>query len=478
MGMISKLKLRHTMHTFYKQTYDARFFLASLLVLTSVILLTSPGAEAMPSFSRQTGQACSACHTQSFGPNLTPFGRDFKLGGYTMGGGSGTAAKLPALSGMVMGSFTNTQKDQTVQSQDQPDNTLLPGNHKNNNFTFDEASLFYAGRIYGKVGAFSQLTYNGYEDKLEMDNTDIRFADRLDLDDTPLPFDLDFTYGISLNNSPTVQDLWNTTPVWGFPYTGSGVQPGVGATPLIDGALGSQVGGATAYTMINNLLYLEAGAYGSFSSSTQRTFGIGAPDRVSLNGPAPYWRVALQHNWQGHYFSLGHYGMSSDVVPGRDSTFGANHYTDVAVDATYQYMANPKHIFEAKTTYIYEDQKLSADRGAASDPSTGRTYLATYKLNLAYTYDQTYGLTFAYNKINGSHSPLFNDVGNIVDQARPNSQFYTAELVYVPFGKSNAYSYLMNLRTSLQYIGYSQANGTNTDAQFNNTFMVNGWLAF
>jgi hypothetical protein len=36
----------------------------------------------------------------------------------------------------------------------------------------------------------------------------------------------------------------------------------------------------------------------------------------------------------------------------------------------------------------------------------------------------------------------------------------------------------MNLRTSLQYIGYSQANGTNTDAQFNNTFMVNGWLAF
>jgi hypothetical protein len=38
----------------------------------------------------------------------------------------------------------------------------------------------------------------------------------------------------------------------------------------------------------------------------------------------------------------------------------------------------------------------------------------------------------------------------------------------------------MNLRTSLQYIGYSQANGTSTnpDAQINNTFMVNGWLAF
>jgi hypothetical protein len=465
------------MQTFFKRTYDAPFFLASLLVLTSVILLTSPGVEAMPSFSRQTGQNCNVCHTQSFGPNLTPFGRDFKLGGYTMGGGSGIAAKMPALSGMVQGSFTNTQKDQTVQSQDQPDGTLQSGYNKNNNFTFDQASLFYAGRVYGKVGAFSQLTYDGYADRLALDNTDIRFADQLDLDSL-LDLDIPVTYGISLNNNPTVQDLWNTTPVWGFPYTGSGVQPSVGATPLIDGALGTQVGGATAYTMINNLLYLEAGAYGSFSSNTQNAFGVAGPDRFILNGPAPYWRVALQQDWKGHYFSLGHYGMSADVSsPGRDMTYGTNNYTDVAVDATYQYMANPKHIFEAKTSYIYEDQNLSAARAAASDPSTGRTYLATYNLNLAYTFDQTYGLTFAYKKINGSHSPILEE-GVIIDQTRPNSQFYTAELVYVPFGKSNSYSYLMNLRTSLQYIGYSQANGINTDAQFNNTFMVNGWLAF
>jgi len=465
------------MQTFFKRTYDTRLFPASPLVLTSVILLTSPGTEAMPSFSRQTGQPCSTCHTQSFGPNLTPFGRDFKLGGYTMSGGSGTAAKLPAFSGMVQGSFTNTQKDQTVQSPDQPDGTLKSSYSPNNNITFDQASLFYAGRIYGKVGAFSQLTYNGYDQRLEMDNTDIRFADQLDLDSL-IDLDIPITYGISLNNNPTTQDLWNTTPVWGFPYTGSGVQPSVGATPLIDGALGSQVGGATAYTMINNLLYLEAGAYGSFSSNTQNAFGIAGPDRVSLNGPAPYWRAALQQNWKGNYFSLGHYGMSADVSnPGRDMAYGSNHYTDVAVDATYQYMANPKHIFEAKTSYIYEDQNLSAARAAASDPSTGRTYLSTYNLNLAYTYDQTYGLTFAYKKINGSHSPLLEE-GVIIDQTRPNSQFYTAELVYVPFGKSNSYYYLMNLRTSLQYIGYSQANGTNTDAQFNNTFMINGWLAF
>ena len=171
--------------------------------------------------------------------------------------------------------------------------------------------------------------------------------------------------------------------------------------------------------------------------------------------------------------------MSADVSqPGRDMTYGTNNYTDLAVDATYQYMANPKHIFEAKTSYIYEDQNLAAARAAAGDPSTGRTYLATYNLNLAYTFDQTYGVTFAYKKINGSHSPILEE-GVIIDQTRPNSQFYTAELVYVPFGKSTSYlNPWLNLRTSLQYIGYSQANGTNVDAQFNNTFMVNGWLAF
>lgn len=444
--------------------YPARFLLTSLLILTSIVTLTSPTVNAMPSFSRQTGMACTQCHTQAFGPNLTPFGRDFKLGGYTMEGGSGTNAKLPPISAMITGSFTNTNKAQ--EGLEAP-----AGINKNNNFTFDEASLFYAGKIYGKVGAFSQLTYNGYDDKMEMDKTDIRFADQLELADLPI------TYGVSLNNAPTVQDLWNTS-AWGFPYTGSGIQPGVGSSALIDGGLDSQVGGATAYTMINNLLYLEAGAYGSFSSTFQRAFGIAAVDRVALDGPAPYWRVALQHDWKGHFFALGHYGLSADVLPGRDSTNGANHYTDVAFDATYQYMANPKHIFETKTAYIYEDQRLSADRVAENDPNTGKTYLTTFKFNTSYTYDQTYGITFGYNKINGSRGPIFVD-GIDEGQTKPNSEYFTAELVYVPFGKSTSYlNPWLNLRTSLQYIGYTQANGSSTHSQDINTFMLNGWLAF
>jgi hypothetical protein len=451
------------------QIFKRNIFLAVLLVLTTVMLSTSWKAQAMPSFARQTGFACNQCHTQSFGANLTPFGRDFKLGGYTMSGGSGTDAKLPALSGMAMGSFTHTNRKQDP-------STLNPGYNANNNFTFDQASLFYAGKIYGKVGALSQLTYDGYNGRVVMDNTDIRFADTTDILDIPL------TYGISLNNNPTTQDLWNTTPTWGFPYTSTGVKPSVGSTALIDGGLASQVGGASAYTMIDNLVYLEAGAYASFSDNAQKSMGIQADNRNRLDGPAPYWRVAIQKDWAGHYFSLGHYGLIANVLPnkqlGYGYSMGSDHFTDVAVDATYQYMANPMHIFEAKTTYIYEAQNLVASRAIADDPASGHTHLGTYKLNLAYTFDQTYGATFGYNKINGTRGPIFPN-GVDTGQTSPNSEFFTGELVYVPFGKSTSYlNPWLNLRTSLQYIHYNQANGTSAQAAHNNTFMINGWVAF
>src|ERR1700730_16849271 len=55
-----------------------------VLAAITVIGFTRP-AEALPSFARQTGQPCGTCHTDF--PGLTPYGRRFKLLGYTVGGG-------------------------------------------------------------------------------------------------------------------------------------------------------------------------------------------------------------------------------------------------------------------------------------------------------------------------------------------------------------------------------------------------------
>src|SRR5580704_2452390 len=59
---------------------------AALVVLAGFLTIGfAPPAEALPSFARQTGQPCGTCHTDF--PALTPFGRRFKLRGYTTGGG-------------------------------------------------------------------------------------------------------------------------------------------------------------------------------------------------------------------------------------------------------------------------------------------------------------------------------------------------------------------------------------------------------
>jgi hypothetical protein len=404
------------------------------------------------------------CHTTSFGPNLTPFGRDFKLNGYTLG-----ENKLPPVSGMVMGSFTNTQKGQNV--PDLPPNNGFNGN---NNFTFDQASLFYAGKIWENFGAFSQLTYDGVADRLALDNTDLRYADNFAWNAH------DFVYGVSLNNLPTVQDLWNTTPTWGFPYNGSPLAPAPGAAALIDGGLGAtQVGGATLYSMIDRTLYAEAGAYTTFAKNFQQAMGAWAPDQNQIDGGAPYWRVALQHDWDRHYLAIGHYGFRANVFPGGDKSAGSDRYTDLALDATYQFLGNLDHIFEVKTTYIRESQELYATRALGGTAFTANQ-LNTYKINAAYTFLQTYNLTFGYNRISGNRNmDIYNTDAGYSLNGRPDSNYFTVDVSYVPFGKSRSYLQpWLNLRVGLQYVAYTQFNGSSKHAEDNNTLLLNGWLAF
>ena len=46
-----------------------------------LVIFSVPSARAVPSYSRQTGMPCASCHYAP--PELTPFGRTFKLEGYT-----------------------------------------------------------------------------------------------------------------------------------------------------------------------------------------------------------------------------------------------------------------------------------------------------------------------------------------------------------------------------------------------------------
>src|SRR5208282_2768666 len=210
-----------------------RVAISVLVAVPIIILLFSsavnpPTVSAVPSYARQTGLACSGCHYTP--PELNPAGRRFKLLGYvdrgddtkvikTEGGKSRAALDLLAslpLSVMLETSFTSTKSP-------------IPTT-QNGSFEFpQDISLFLAGAWTSNVGSFLQVTYDTQADHFSMDNTDIRYANKTKMSGKEL------VYGLDLNNNPTLDDLWNSTPAWGFPWIASDVAPTPNATPIING---------------------------------------------------------------------------------------------------------------------------------------------------------------------------------------------------------------------------------------------------
>src|ERR1700693_2801625 len=70
-------------------------------VTAFLFLVDAQNTNALPVYATQTAQPCTACHVGGFGPQLTPFGRQFKLEGYTL---SGTQDFVLPLSAMAVAS--------------------------------------------------------------------------------------------------------------------------------------------------------------------------------------------------------------------------------------------------------------------------------------------------------------------------------------------------------------------------------------
>src|SRR5207237_976203 len=167
----------------------------------------------------------------------------------------------------------------------------------------DQLSLFTGGEITPHVGGFLQVTFDPQSGQIGVDNADFRFATHGSV------LSKRATFGLSVNNNPTVQDVWNSTPAWGFPYGSSAVAPAPGAATLIDGTLGQQVAGLTAYTMWNDRVYGEIGVYRSAPLGVLRPLDSTATAVIS--GVAPYWRLALPNVWGQNYLAIGTYGMAA-----------------------------------------------------------------------------------------------------------------------------------------------------------------------
>jgi hypothetical protein len=435
--------------------------LISMLSIIAVVVLASD-ARAVPSFARQTGFSCFMCHTVY--PELKPLGREFKLTGYVISRSVKPYEFPPPLAGLVLASFTHLDGRLPSGYLDSEwSNRILSGGNDVLSIP-QEANLYYAGRIYGGVGGFVQGTYEGDSNSFHLDMTDVRFARTASIGGSNL------VYGITVNNSPTVQDLWNTTPAWGYPFESSDVAPRPAAGAVIDGALDQQVGGIGLYVLWNRFIYAEFTAYHTTESGIASPLGAGTETDMVVEDIAPYWRVALQHQWGEHYVSVGTYGIAAGIFPEARESGPTDTFTDVALDAEYQYLAG-KSTLGLETTWVHEKQDRDASF-ALGDAENRVDRLNTFKVNLDYYYHAPFGHiggTLAYFLVDGKSDRLLYAPGP-VDGSRngsPDSEGFICEADYLPLDR---------LKIALQYTLYNKHNGGRSnydgfgrDASDNNT---------
>ncbi len=420
----------------------ALLMLMPLLAAVFVLMTGVEPAQAIPSFARQTGQPCSACHTTL--PELTPFGRRFKLGGYTLGGSDLFSGSFPPVAGMVLPSFSHTAKDQSAPP--------ASGFKKNDNVSVDQVSAFYGGTIVGDLGAFIQGTYDGVEKAAALDNTDIRYARNTNI------LGKDTIVGISVNNNPTVQDVWNTTPAWGWPQFGSALAPQFSPPgTIIQEALGGQVAGVSAYTFWNDMVYAEVGGYFALSKGVQNALGTLGDDR--LTDPAPYARVAIENTWGAYDLMVGGFVMATSLQPGRVPGFGTDDYVDAGFDSQLQYMGE-KNVFTLKFSDIYETGRLHASV-AQGNASKVKNHLNVLNVSGTWVYDHDYSLAGGFFDVSGSKDML-----RYADSATgsPHGTGVTLDASWSPFmdGGPDAYK-TFNFRLGLQYTHYFKLFGSSNN---------------
>jgi hypothetical protein len=444
-----------------------------VLMMLSFSAMNPPTVKAVPSYARQTGLACSGCHYTP--PELNPAGRRFKLLGYVdradetktvkADGGKKRAAldllaSLP-LSVMLDTSFTSTKSP-------------IPTTQNGSFEMPQDISLFLSGAWTTHMGSFIQVTYDTQDDHFTMDNTDIRYARITKLGGKELVF------GIDLNNNPTVEDLWNTTPAWSYPWIASDWAPTPNASPLINGGLGQDVGGIGVYGMWNNHLYLDAALYRSAHVGATQPFTGGG---TNIRGLAPYWRLAWQQLTGKTQYEFGTYGMHVRSTPGAiTGPDGAtlspqDSFTDWAVDTQIDRTMFRTDVLSFRATYIRENNDLLgtvAAEGAAQGPH----HLNTVMANTEYHFGNKYTGTFGWFHTTGTSDLGLYPSGAVSGNFNgdPRGSGYIANVTYWPW---------QNLMLGAQYTGYTRFNGAannydgaGRNANSNNTIYLDAKIIF
>ncbi|MGA7614597.1 MAG: cytochrome C [Thermoanaerobaculia bacterium] len=433
-----------------------------LLAFIILMVIVCPEARAVPSFTRQTGLTCHVCHSNP--PELTAFGRKFKLDGYTL------TDKAPNVT--IENKELKIRRDFPVSVMlllsDTFTKTPVPGAQSSNAGFPQALSLFLAGEISPHMGGMVQATYSHQSDHLTLDNTDIRYADHTTLGSK------DLLYGLTLNNSPTVEDVWNSTPAWGYPWLSSDNAPSPGAGPVILGALAQDVAGLGAYTMWNDHLYAAVTLYRSEHAGGAQPL-TGTDYAFNIQGAATYWRLAWQQTWGLNYLEAGTYGIYLSSVPG-GATGIRDTYADSALDLQYERPFGVD-LLTFHTTYVHERSDLNGTfaAGGAATPSHN---LNTFRADATYHLRRRYSFTLGGFSTTGSADSILFAPAPVTGSSlgKPDSSGLIVQAGFWP---------VENVELSAEYTGYATFNGARRNydgagrsASANNSLFVALWLNF
>lgn len=434
--------------------------------VVALLLLSMANAHAVPSMARQTGMQCAACHTVF--PELTSFGRQFKLRGYTL---SVPKDKSDSIFGNVPIAMLLQVSRNTTKNVSTPGAT--PDQFPRDRETIVQAAgLYYGGKITDKSGALVQYFYDGIEKKWAMEMFDVRWADT-----TSALGGKETIFGFTLSNNPGVTDIYNSTPMWSFPHTETPALMS-NAQAATDMRLAGRVGGPGVYAIWNDLLYGEIALYRTTKTGVFRPLGWGVEKDDLVKGTAPYWRVALQRDFGPHFFSVGAYGLSSRIyTDAADRNLGTDRFRDIAIDGEYHFTGGD-HLVSVHATQIREKQKLDGAFAAGLSSNPANT-LRTTRSDVHYWYKRTVGGGFGVFSTTGSEDQMRYNMGDPVMgsiNGSPNTRGWMLELNYLPVQK---------VKLALRYTSYKKFNGAATDydgngrnAKDNNSTYLLAWFLF
>jgi len=442
------------------------------LALTLMILLGAvPAARALPSYARQTGQSCASCHVGGNWPQLTPWGRFFKLSGYTAGksllGGKDGLNYVPIGGfGQVGATWANQPNNSQGQAVITPNGTPEPY----------EFTAELGTKLTNFAGVFYEYTlgntFPGW--KGTSGAADVRAVHFFH------PGGQELLVGIDSNNNPTDQDVWNTLPGWGYPYYVSPQSLSGPASPMFSN-LASQAGSIGIYALLNRQWYAEFSEYHVATDFFRWMSGgvnFANGGGTYIDGFNPYWRVYWTKEHGPHVFMVGTVGMHSNIFPNSAMPSGpTDAFTDYGFDSQYDYMGG-RHKASVRFRYIHENQSWNASfPQGASSTATGN--IDTMNLSGTYTLGNRWAFTAGYFVNNGSKNAdlyaVTSPTGSLLT-ASPNTTGYTLEVDR---------NLTQNLKLTMQYNGFTKFNGLTSNIDGlgrtpgdNNTLWLSMFMAF